>query len=57
MRASTALGGDENGPLGGEMNGCRVADKKAEEAVIIGKEISTMNENLLVCAGKIRMMP
>lgn len=57
MRALTALGGDENGPLGGEMNGCRVADKKAEEAVIIGKEISTMNENLLVCAGKIRKMP
>lgn len=57
MRASTALGGDENGPLGGEMNECRVADKRAEEAVTVGKEISTINENLLVCAGKIRKMP
>lgn len=57
MRASTPLGGDENGPLGGEMNECRVSDKKAEETVIIGKEISNINENLLVYAGKIRKMP
>lgn len=44
MRASSALGRDENGPRGEEMNECRAVDKEAEEAVTIGKEI---NENPL----------
>lgn len=43
-------------PLGVDINECRIADKEAEVAVTMGKESSTINENLFVCAGKVGKM-
>lgn len=44
------------GPLGVDIIECRIADKEAEVVVTVGKESSTINENLLVCAGKVGKM-